>query len=280
MSGISRYAVFGHPIGHSLSPQLHALFGKQTGIALEYSAIDAPPESFAEIARVFFAEGGCGANVTLPHKRAAFKFADTRTDTAQRVGVANVLTKLADGKIEAHNTDGAGLIRDLTQRHQLDLHDRSVLLLGAGGAAQSVARALLNTGVRALILVNRTIERAQSLADSLSQPQRVCISTWDALPHCGASDLIVNATSAGVQGAALELPHSLVRSTTITYDLGYGKSARPFLDWAHDAGAMRAHDGLGMLVETAADSFEHWHGVRPDADAAYRELQDLQELAW
>lgn len=268
----SRYAVFGHPISHSLSPRLHALFGQQTGIDLEYTAIDAPSESFADNARAFFVDGGSGVNVTLPHKRAAFEFADTGTGAAQRAGVANVLTQLADGRTEAHNTDGAGLIRDLTQRHYVDLHDRKVLMLGAGGAARAAAWALLDAGVHTLILTNRTIDRAQALADFLSQPPRVCVSAWDALPHCDAFDLIVNATSAGVHGAALELPLSLVRSTTIAYDVAYGKAARPFLGWAHAAGAMRAHDGLGMLVETAADSFAHWHGVRPDTDAAYRTL--------
>ncbi|MEO6967782.1 MAG: shikimate dehydrogenase [Rhodanobacteraceae bacterium] len=270
MSDIPRYAVFGHPIAHSLSPRLQALFGEQTCIALEYTAIDAPPESFAESARAFCASGGRGANVTLPHKRAAFELADTRTVAARRTGVANVLTRLDDGRIEAHNTDGAGFLRDLRERHRIELRNRNALLLGAGGAARAVGWALMDAQVRSLILCNRTLARAQSLADTFSQPGRVCVSAWDALTHCNAFDLIVNATSAGVHGVALELPLPLARSTTIACDLAYGEAARPFLDWARTAGAMHAHDGLGMLVETAADSFEHWHGVRPDTDAAYR----------
>lgn len=272
MSEIPRYAVFGHPIGHSLSPRLHALFGSRCGIALDYSPIDAPPESFADIARAFFDAGGRGANVTVPDKRLAFELAATYTPAAQRAGVANVLTKRNDGRIEAHNNDGAGLIRDLTQRHHIELQDRCVLLLGAGGAAQAVTWALLDAGAHTLILANRTSARAQSLADSLSQPRRVCVSPWESLPRCDAFDLIVNATSAGVHGAALELPRSLVQSTTIAYDLAYGQAAQPFLDWARAAGAARTIDGLGMLIETAADSFAHWHGVRPDTDAAYRTL--------
>ncbi|MDQ2971408.1 MAG: shikimate dehydrogenase [Rhodanobacteraceae bacterium] len=267
-----RYAVFGHPIGHSLSPRLYALFGAQTGISLEYTAIDAPPELFTEAARAFFDGGGNGVNITLPHKRAAFAFADTHTRIAYRVGVANVLTHLPDGRVEAHNTDGAGFLRDLRERHRIELRDRNALLLGAGGAARAAAWALLDAGVRTLILANRTLARAQSLADSFSQPKRVCVSAWDTLPHCDAFDLIVDATSAGVHGASLNLPRSLVQPHTVVYDLAYGKVAQPFLEWARTAGAGRAVDGLGMLVETAADSFEHWHGVRPDTDAAYREL--------
>lgn len=268
-----RFTVFGHPIAHSLSPQLHALFAAQCGIALEYTATDAPPERFAEIARRFFDEEGRGANVTLPHKRAAFELADTHTQAARRAGVANVLTRRGDGTIEAHNTDGAGLIRDLRERRRVGLEDRRLLLLGAGGAAQAVAWALLDAGGRELIIANRTPERARALADALAQPGRVCISGWGALERCGAFDLIVNATSAGVLGTAMRLPTALVSDATAAYDLAYGKAARPFMEWARDAGASCAFDGLGMLVETAADSFDHWHGVRPDTDAALSALQ-------
>ncbi len=273
MSDPKRFAVFGHPIAHSLSPRLHALFAAQCGIALEYVAIDAPPESFAEIAHTFFDEGGRGANVTLPHKALAFELADVRTQAAQRAGVANVLTRLADGKIEAHNTDGAGLIRDLRERHRVDLQDRRVLLLGAGGAAQAVAWALLDARVSELIIANRTSERARKLADALAAPERVCISEWSALECCGAFDLILNATAAGVLGASMQLPNSLVSTHTIAYDLAYGKAAQPFLEWARSAGAARALDGWGMLIETAADSFEHWYGVRPETDDALQMLQ-------
>lgn len=273
MSEIARYAVLGHPVGHSLSPRLHAMFGEQTGLVLEYGAIDAPPGSFTGIARAFFASGGRGANITLPDKGLAFEFAVTHSPAARRVGVANVLTKRDDGRIEAHNTDGGGFLRDLNQRHRIELSSRNALLLGAGGAAQAVARAMLDAGVRSLILANRTLARAQALADSLMQPRCVCVSEWSALAHCGAFDLIVNATSAGVQGMALRLPHSLTSASTACYDLAYGEAAQPFLDWARSTGAACAIDGLGMLVETAADSFEHWHGVRPDADKALRTLR-------
>ncbi|HXS73247.1 MAG TPA: shikimate dehydrogenase [Rhodanobacteraceae bacterium] len=272
-SSISRFAVFGHPIAHSLSPRLHALFAAQCGIALEYTAIDAPPERFAESARAFFAQGGRGANVTLPDKRPAFELADTHTQAARRAGVANVLSRQSNGTLEAHNTDGAGLIRDLRDRHGLELKNRRVLLLGAGGAAQAVAWALLDAGVRELILANRTLERARLLADALARPDRVCISAWNALERCSAFDVIFNATAAGVLGAAMSLPDSLMANTTVAYDLAYGAAAQPFMAWARNAGGSHAFDGLGMLVETAADSFEHWHGVRPETDEALRALK-------
>lgn len=263
---MQRFAVLGHPIAHSLSPRLHAQFAAQFGIELEYVAIDAPPERFGEIMRAFFGQGGRGANVTLPDKRLAFELADAHTPAALRAGVANVLTRQSGGKLEAHNTDGAGLIRDLRERHRIELKDRRVLLLGAGGAAQAVAWALLDAGVRELILCNRTAGRARHLADALATPGRVCISEWLALDRCGAFDLILNATSAGVLGVSMLLPASLVSTTTVAYDLAYGKAAQPFMQWARDAGAAQVLDGLGMLVETAADSFEHWLGVRPETD--------------
>jgi shikimate dehydrogenase len=270
---MQRFAVFGHPIAHSLSPRLHALFAAQLGMELEYVATEAPSEQFAEIARGFFAQGGRGANVTLPDKRLAFELADTHTQAARRAGVANVLTRQSGGRIEAHNTDGAGLICDLRQRHRVELKDRRVLLLGAGGAAQAVAWALLDAGVRELILANRTLDRARRLAEALGARERVCISEWSALERCGAFDLILNATSAGVLGSPMQLPSALVSNDTAAYDLAYGKAAEPFMAWARDAGASRVFDGLGMLVETAADSFEHWHGVRPETDAALQALR-------
>ena len=270
MTAIPRYAVFGHPIAHSLSPRLHALFAEQAGIALEYSAIDAAPAEFADAIGAFFAHGGHGANVTLPHKAAAFALAKVHAPTAQRLGVANVLTLLPDGRIEADSNDGAGMLADLRGRVDFDPREREVLLLGAGGAARAAAFALLDAGARTLIIANRTPERAQAMVDALSEPDRVRTVEWAALDRCEAFDLIINATSAGVQHAALVLPRTLAQTHTFAYDLNYGSAARSFVEWAQASGCAAAVDGLGMLVETAAASFERWHGVRPDADAALR----------
>ncbi len=272
MIAVSRYAVFGHPVAHSLSPRLHALFAAQTGVALEYVAIDAAPEAFAHTLRDFFAGGGHGANVTLPHKAAAFALADSHAAAVRRLGVANVLTKLPDGRIEAGSNDGAGMLADMRARRGIEPQGRDVLLLGAGGAAHAAGFALLDAGVQSLTITNRTGERAQALADALDGPPRVRVVRWDDLARSRSFDLIVNATSAGVQHAALALPSSLAHPRAVAYDLSYGPAARPFVEWAQRAGCASAFDGFGMLVETAAASFERWHGVRPDADAALQAI--------
>ncbi|HET9818057.1 MAG TPA: shikimate dehydrogenase [Rhodanobacteraceae bacterium] len=269
-----RYVLFGHPVAHSLSPRLHALFAAQTGIELEYLALDAAPAGFADAVRAFFAQGGRGANITLPHKAAAFGLADVRAAAAEPLGVANVLTGLPDGRLEADSNDGAGMLADLRSRCGVDPRGRSVLLLGAGGAARAVAFALRDADVRRLVIANRTLERAQSLVAALARPERVGLSRWDALGGSAPFDLIVNATSVGVHHADLALPESLADPRTVAYDLSYGRAADAFLDWAKSAGCASASDGLGMLVETAAASFEHWHGVRPDTEAALRSLHD------
>lgn len=267
----ARYAVFGHPIGHSLSPAIHRAFGEQCGIALDYTAIDAPPDAFAATVRRFLADAH-GANVSLPHKAAAFALADERSAAAVRSGSANVLTRRADGRLDAHNTDGAGLVRDLAGRQQCMLAGRRVLLLGAGGAARGVAWDLLDAGVEELTVANRTADTAAALAGALGVT-RARARYWEDLSELGSFDLIVHATSAGVLGQPLALPRSLVNPQTVGYDLSYGKGARGFLDWLRAAGARAACDGLGMLVEQAADAFALWHGTRPDTDPVYARLR-------
>ncbi|MGN6327920.1 MAG: shikimate dehydrogenase [Rhodanobacter sp.] len=269
----AQFAVFGHPISHSLSPQIHHAFGQQFGIELDYRAIDAAPEVFAEAVRRFFLDGGRGANVTLPHKAAAFALANERSASAIRVGSANVLTLQRDGTLAAHNTDGDGMVRDITERHGTDLRGHTALLLGAGGAARGVAWHLLDAGVATLTIVNRSPEAADALADAIGDPARAHTRYWHDLADIGSFDLIVNATSAGVLGSALQLPFSLVGARALCYDLSYGAAAGSFLAWAKTAGARYAFDGLGMLVETAADAFELWHGKRPDTDPVYHALR-------
>jgi len=274
MSHPLQFAVFGHPIAHSVSPQIHQAFARQFGISLDYRAIDAAPEAFAEAIRHFFHEQhGRGANVTMPHKATAFALADERTPAATRAGTANVLTLLPNGRLSAHNTDGDAMVRDLTDRHALDLRGHDALLLGAGGAARAVAWSLLDAGVQTLTIVNRSPEPADALADAIGEPARAHTRYWDDLANIGSFDLIVNATSAGTLGHALNLPFSLAASRATCYDLGYGKSAIGFLAWARTAGARYAYDGLGMLVEQAADAFELWHGKRPDTEPVYQALR-------
>jgi shikimate dehydrogenase len=271
---IARYAVFGHPISQSLSPRIHAAFARQSGIALEYTAIDAPPQDFAAVLERFAADGGRGGNVTLPLKQAAFALCATLSERARRAGAVNTLTR-NDGQWQGDNTDGAGLVRDLTGRRGLDLRARRALLIGAGGAARGVAPALLDAGIGELVIVNRTPERADALADALGDPARAHSRYWESLRDLGDFELIVNATSAGRDaGAGFNAPLSLVNSRTLAVDLNYGEAAIDFLAWARSAGCHDVVDGLGMLVEQAAEAFEQWHGVRPQTDAVYAALRD------
>jgi shikimate dehydrogenase len=268
-----RYAVFGHPVAHSLSPAIHAAFARETGIALDYEAIDASAPGFADAVRAFAAAGGRGANVTLPHKEAAAALCTRLSERARLAGAANTLRFDADGWF-GDNTDGAGLVRDLTERHVLDLRGRRTLLLGAGGAAHGVAPALLEAGIGELFVANRHPERADALVDSLGQPGRVHSRYWDDLGSLGLFDFVVNATSAGREQGSLALPMGIVGARSLAVDLSYGDAAIPFLAWARGAGCAQAIDGLGMLVEQAAESFQLWHGVRPSTQGVYEMLAE------
>jgi len=270
---VKRFTVIGHPVAHSLSPRIHAAFGRQTGIALEYAAMDAPPELFDAIVAEFAAEGGLGANVTLPHKNRAVSVCTTLTDRARRAGAVNTLVRTATGW-EGDNTDGVGLVRDLTERQGLDLRSRRTLLIGAGGAARGVAPALLDAGIGDLYIVNRTPERADALADALAMPGRVHPRYLRDIDTLGTFDLIVNATSAARADGLPSLPIALANPRTAAVDLSYGEVAIPFLAWARAAGSHDCIDGLGMLVEQAAESFQRWHGVRPETDEVYETLRE------
>ena len=268
------YAVFGHPVSHSLSPRIHAAFGRQLGISLDYTTIEATPDAFPQALDAFVTAGGKGANVTLPLKEAAFALCASTSERAQRAGAVNTLIR-NDGQWRGDNTDGIGLVRDLTGRLSLDLRGRRALLLGAGGSARGVPPALLDAGVSELIIVNRTAERADALADALGDPERAHSRYWDDAGAEGDYALIVNATSASRDGTTeFTLPFQLANSRTLAVDLNYGEAAIPFLAWARAANCRDVVDGLGMLVEQAAASFELWHGVRPDTAPVYATLRD------
>lgn len=267
------YAVFGTPISHSLSPRIHAAFGQQAGIDLDYAAIESGPEQFPAKLAAFAAADGSGANVTLPLKQAAFALCRSTSERARSAGAVNTLVRDGDGW-HGDNTDGIGLVRDLTGRHMLDLRARRTLLLGAGGAARGIAPALLEAGIGEMTIVNRTPERADALADALGEPGRVHPRYLADLASLGEFDLIVNATSAARGGELPALPRALVGRRTAAVDLSYGEVAIPFLAWARANGCHDAVDGLGMLVEQAAESFALWHGIRPETDAVYAELSD------
>lgn len=267
-----RYALIGHPVAHSYSPRIHAAFGGQLDIEVSYGLIDAPPADFAAAVARFAEQGGLGLNVTLPHKQAAHALSDTLSERARRSAVVNTLVRKGS-HWHGDNTDGLGLIRDLVERRRIDLRARKVLLLGAGGAAHGVAPALLDAGIDELWVVNRSPERADALSDLLGEPGRVRTRYWEDLSNLGVFDMIVNATSAGRQTGSMPLPSALAAARTLCVDLNYGEAAIAFLAWARSRHCEIAIDGLGMLVEQAAEAFRLWHGERPDTDPVYAELR-------
>lgn len=274
----AHYALFGHPVAHSLSPRIHAAFAQQTGVTMDYGLIDTAPDAFSDALTAFARAGGAGGNVTVPHKAAAFALCDSVSARAQRAGAVNTLLRRDDGW-HGDNTDGIGLVSDLSVRHRHDLRGRRTLLLGAGGAAAGIAPALLDAGIGELVIVNRSRARADALAAKFAQTQRVQARDWCELGGLGAFELIVNATAAARSGTQLALPFALVGQRTLAVDLGYGTAAQDFLAWARSATCRDASDGLGMLVEQAAESFALWHGVHPQTDAVYAMLRHEAPLA-
>ncbi|MEO4047949.1 shikimate dehydrogenase [Pseudomonas sp. CAU 1711] len=259
---MDRYGVFGNPIGHSKSPLIHGLFAAQTGQDMSYEALLAPLDDFAGYARAFFGEGR-GGNVTVPFKEQAYRLADELTERARRAGAVNTLKKLDDGRLLGDNTDGAGLVRDLKVNAGLDLSGKRILLLGAGGAVRGVLEPLLAERPQSLTIANRTVEKAEQLAQEFADLGPLAASGFDWLNE--PVDLIINGTSASLAGELPPISPSLIRpGHTVCYDMMYGKEATAFNRWASEQGAARCIDGLGMLVEQAAEAFLLWRGVRPD----------------
>ena len=261
-----RYAVFGHPIAHSKSPQIHAAFARQTGQDMTYEAILAPPDGFAASVTAFIATGGRGANVTVPFKEEAFKLATRLSPRAEHAGAVNTL-KFESNGILGDNTDGAGLVADLTRNLNRPLAGKRILLLGAGGAARGVIEPLLDQQPATLVIANRTVSRAQELAKLFGRGVIAC--GFDGTD--GHFDVVINATAASLAGELPPLSPALFTADTLAYDMMYGRDT-PFLSFARSHGADTA-DGLGMLVEQAAEAFYVWRGVRPDTAAVIASLR-------
>jgi shikimate dehydrogenase len=263
MNSKDRYAVIGHPVAHSRSPFIHSRFAAQTRQAMEYGTIDATPEEFAAVVSRFFAGGGKGLNVTVPHKEAAFGLATELTARARRAQAVNTLAIAKGGGLLGDNTDGAGLVRDLLNNQRVTIAGRRLLLLGAGGAARGVLAPLLGLRPNGLTIVNRNRERADALAamfGDLGPLRAVGYGELGGQPF----DIVINATAAGLAGELPPLPAGIVNARSICYDMAYAREDTPFVRWAHDRGVARALMGLGMLVEQAGESFYLWRGVRPD----------------
>ena len=260
----AQYAVIGHPVAHSRSPQIHAQFARLTGQALHYARIEAPLHGFAAALREFLASGGKGANVTLPFKEEAYGLSHVHTPRAKQAHVVNTLFVHDDGTLLGDNSDGAGLVNDLKRNHQVTLQGVRILLLGAGGAARGVLAALLAEKPALVHIANRTPERARKLAAHHTQA-RVVSSGFDNLQR-QSFDVIINATAASLAGELPPLPGDCLNPGATCYDLAYSERPTVFMHWAEQAGAALVLDGWGMLVEQAAESFYLWRGLRPPTD--------------
>lgn len=268
-----RYAVVGQPISHSRSPEIHAAFAASTGQDISYGRIEGSPLTFEADVTRFFAEGGCGLNVTLPFKERAFAMAHNPSERARCAGAANTLGMGPDG-LWADNTDGIGLVRDLTLNLGAALQGATVLLLGAGGAARGVIHPLLEAGIDTMWVANRTPSRAQRLVAELGGASpRLRAVAWTQLTELKGVELILNATASAVNGGVFPLPANIFLPQSWAYDLGYGRALTPFLLSAQQLGVTRLSDGLGMLVEQAAVAFESWRGVHPETRGVIEALR-------
>lgn len=264
-----QYAVIGNPVEHSLSPQIHAEFARVTGQDLAYGRILAPRDGFRDAVLAFRAEGGKGLNVTLPFKHEAWRLAVVRSGFALVAGAVNTLS-FQGGSIVGHNTDGIGLVRDLTRNLRVAVRGKRVLLMGAGGAAYGVMESLLREQPETVVVANRTLEKAVALVGHFEKLQTYALQGISARPYealAGARfDILINATSAGLEGAMPPVPEGVFAPGALAYDMVYARRT-PFLEFAQQQGA-RVSDGLGMLVEQAAESFFIWRGVYPETRSA------------
>ena len=270
---VDRYAVMGNPIAHSKSPVIHRLFAEQTNQPMEYTAILVELGGFAVAANSFAGHGGKGLNVTVPFKQDAWEFVSVRSPRATRAGAVNVINFRSDGGIYGDNTDGVGLVRDLARNLGVHLAGKNVLVLGAGGAVRGVLEPLLSEHPAKVVIANRTLEKAVELAGVFESLGEVAACPLGRLASLPAFDLVINGTAASLQGQTLDLPGSIVRDA-VCYDMMYGKAPTPFMAWATLQGAAAVHDGLGMLVEQAAESFYIWRGVRPRSQPVIQALRN------
>ncbi len=272
-----RYAVIGNPVAHSKSPQIHAVFAQQTGEDIEYGRLLAPLEGFSDTVKQFRAAGGRGLNVTVPFKEEGYRLATLHSERAHTAEAVNTL-RFDAGAIYGDNTDGAGLVRDIRDNLGFAIAGRRILLLGAGGAARGVIAPLLAEGPKDLTIANRTLERAAVLARHFAPhfgprfAPRPRASAYDALSG-SRFDIVVNATSASLAGALPPLPRGVFAAGSLAYDMMYGTGLTPFLEWARGQGAGLTADGLGMLIEQAAESFFVWRGIRPRTATVFASLR-------
>ncbi|WP_405232962.1 shikimate dehydrogenase [Lentisalinibacter salinarum] len=266
-----RYGVVGYPVSHSRSPIIHRVFAQQTGQHLTYELLEVPPAELESAIRSFQRQGGRGLNITVPHKSEAVRLVDELSDAASMAGAVNTLS-ISRETIRGDNTDGVGLVRDLRRNHRVAIEGARILILGAGGATRGIMAPLLEEQPTTITLANRTVSKAQALANHFGSMGAVEACRFDDIVQDVDYDLVINATSAGLRGEALPFPAGIVTAETICYDLSYGTGDTPFTHWARAQGARRSIVGWGMLVEQAAESFYIWRGVRPDTRSVLKRL--------
>ncbi|WP_455234940.1 shikimate dehydrogenase [Thiogranum longum] len=270
--GTDRYAVMGNPIAHSKSPQIHRLFAEQTDQPISYEAILVAIDGFARAVSEFVKTGGKGLNITVPFKQEAWRLAGELSDRARRAGAVNTISIDDRGQLYGDNTDGVGLLRDLTVNLGIEVKDKRILMLGAGGAARGVLAPLLEQHPAQLVIGNRTAERAERLAAAFADLGSPIGCGFDALAG-SFFDIVINATSAGLQGQVPDLPKGIIGPESCCYDMMYGKEPTAFVTYAQRAGVQQAFDGLGMLVEQAAESFRIWRGILPETTPVIETLR-------
>lgn len=278
MTSPDKYAVFGNPIKHSMSPQIHSAFARQTGQQLSYRSHLVEIGKFAEVARNFFENGGKGLNITMPFKIDAFNFADELSGRARRAGAVNTLALQGDGSIYGDNTDGPGLVRDICENLRWDVTHKRVLLLGAGGAIRGVLEPLIKLNPAFIIIANRTVSKAQQLVADFSDLGDVRACSFDALDG-NQFDLLINGTSASMAGELPPLSGNSLSDQGCCYDMMYSALPSPFMRWGAENAAWGVADGLGMLVEQAAESFCIWRGVRPQTRPVIESIRETMEAA-
>lgn len=267
-----RYAVFGNPIKHSKSPQIHAAFARQTAQDLNYEAICVPEDGFAEAVSGFLTGQGLGLNITIPFKQQAWALAEQRSPRAELAGAVNTLYRNQAGELCGDNTDGIGMVRDIVSNHGGQISGKRVLILGAGGAVRGVLQPVMAEQPAALVIANRTAEKARQLADLMAGQGTVEGCGFEALSG-QQFDLIINGTAASLQGEVPPLPEDVLAAGGWCYDMMYGAEPTAFCQWADRHGAEKVMDGLGMLVEQAAESFRLWRGVQPETSPVIAELR-------
>jgi len=272
---VNKYAVVGNPIQHSKSPIIHQAFAQQEGVQIEYQRLLSETSNFITDVNHFHAQGGMGLNVTLPFKVDAYEHCVSCDDYAQAAQAVNTIHFNSQGQWLGSNTDGIGLLRDLTHNQQLDLHNRSILILGAGGSVRGILLPLLLEKPKQILIANRTLEKAITLAELFSPEGNISACNYEQLSDNQSAnfDVVINATSASLSQQLPPIPKSVVSTQSFCYDLAYSDNATVFMRWAQQQGVRACCDGIGMLIEQAAESYAIWRGVRPDTQPVFKLLR-------